>query len=317
MTAFKKKMGFLMLLTSFCFITACSKYSTTNHLYPEIQTPELKIYAAMLVIHELLQANGGAQSLSLTVTQSQELSLHHYNSGAKPAFSQTYPRVHSWFHANVVTVDGAGLSSPLSVAGHAWREQRGYIDKPGKLGAPVHNQSQAGLLSSNRLSDISGSSYSKLAAEPVEYLDSVNLKRHSFWTHHSFWTQYYGQVPQSLATVTKGVFYSHTIGFTEPTAPVTLAYYPNGPFQGTIPSYTVDSLKTPVTRILDSNGQLYTDTAARMIVDGAVDSVNNEVVAVIEFGSYQYGRFFIRNLNQATSMLELNLLSTPQKKTTP
>ena len=297
----------------FLFLNCTSTKTTHNHLYPEIGRYELKVYAALHTIDENFKPGRTGDLTNIIMTQGTYVCEQEHHKGNRNLFGSydsAYPPTDDSYYCYTVTVTGSAIDDKLSVAGHAYHGS--YYGGPGgKMKSPAHGQVQLGMVSLNKLKNpASGSIY----ALQVPGVISSAL---TDFQDHSAWTEYSGAVPQNLATLTGGVFYTHTIGFTNPPAPINLAYYPQGSFQGNIPSYVVDQNGATNTRIYDINRHLYSDINAHLKLIGNYDTGFDKVTGTIEQGFYDYGSFTIQNVSKDTSTLEFSLYDPPRLRTTP
>src|SRR3989338_1454554 len=203
----------------------CSTKHFYENVYPSVGFYALKVFATLNTINENFVP--GVVQTGLTLKNS---TIEHYKSSGR---IQNHQKKHYTAYSYFVSVEGSSLNkSPLSVAALVKENPWGYAQ-----------QAQTQKISMNTMNLLAtNTSYSGLSGSHGKGLPAV-ISDHQFFTIET------GELPKVNVTITNGVFYPKSIGITSPLSPLSLAYYPDGPFQGNIPSYSVDSQGQTQTRI--------------------------------------------------------------------
>ena len=116
-------------------------------------------------------------------------------------------------------------------------------------------------------------------------------------------------------------FYPKSVGFGDGgsrTAPISLAYFPEGEFMGFIPGYTVtQGGLNHIPRLKKNNGGVLTsldNLKERLQVSGGLDhikGIDGVISGFIEHGNYRYGEFTLNNLFAEESEATYEIFDPP------
>ncbi|HLD73974.1 MAG TPA: hypothetical protein VJB34_03635 [Bdellovibrionota bacterium] len=280
---FKISCAILLLMAT----AMCSHQTFRKSVYPGTGFYALKVFATLNTINENFIPNSGVTHTDISLKSS---SFVHYIGKTKHEWYQTEK---TSGYTYLVKVDGNALKAPLSVAALALEYNNGGTEGRG-FTQKISTDTMSLLTTTN-------TTYSSLAGGHINGMPGpVN--------NHKFIIPVTGELPKINATITNGVFYPKSIGITNPLSPVSLAYYPEGAFQGNIPSYLVDAQGQIQTRLSSANPN------AIMNVFGSYVPQDDKVTGTIEYGDYKYGTFTIQDVSKETSLLSFEIFSNPQHK---
>src|SRR3989338_1515481 len=294
-----KKILYSLMILQYIFPLGCSKKHKSEHLYPSTGFYALKLYAALNTIDQNFSPNTAVVYSDIKLTQ---LEVQHWYDHDKGTRDPAYPKRDTWGHSYVVEVTGQSIKEKLSVAALPIEFDYGH-DYPLRDGAQKISLKRLSLLNSANVFSLVSPHLNPMPA-PIQ--------------DHAFFTIATGSLPQLNSTLTNGVAYPFSIGITSPqTAPLVLAYYPLGAFEGYIPSYAVNNQSNADSRIskhVNNVPVLFTDTSARIKIYGSYTPSIDKVTGFIEHDYYQYGTFSIQDVQKPESILQFEIFGTPIHK---
>ena len=211
---FKLYFVILLLITPL----SCSHKTFHHDLYPSTDFYALKVFTTLNIINENFEPNSGATFTNISLKQS---SFAHYQVKSR---IETNQKSINTVYTYVIEASGNFMKKPLSVAALAIEPDRYKGHEYPK------SSRQPQKISTNTMSLLATNTfYSNLAGAYTKGLPGPT-------GDHKFFTLVTGELPKINSTITSGVFYPKSIGITTPLSVISLAYFPQGAFQGTIPS---------------------------------------------------------------------------------
>ncbi len=292
-----KRFILILVMASLIPFVGCSKKTKREHFYPSTGFYALKLYAMLNAMDQNFSPNVGSVYSGIKLNQLEVEHWYHHEKGNHT----DYPERHQWGHARVVEVTGTALRERLSVAALPIEFHYGH-DYPLRDGPQKVSFRRLALLNTQNSYSL-GAVHMNPLPSPIQ--------------DHVFFTVATGSLPALNATITNGVAYPFSIGLTNPTAPLVLAFYPEGAFEGYIPSYAVNNqggADTRISKLVNGVPVLTTDLTARIKLYGSYTSSIDKVTGVIEQDYYQYGTFSIQDLRSTESTLSFEIFGTPIHK---